>query len=155
MERSQFQANLLAASRRCADLTQSMVIDDLPGQYLYLVLPNASFDGHPLILDEELFPQDSLKPDALPNPRDSDGVVDYLWRDGKVPEWIDVIVRRVAGNYTFIELLCCGRFTAGEELLYYRNGYPPFGIKGAVIPPRWKSVEENGRFELDWRDKKR
>jgi hypothetical protein len=154
MERSQFYENLIAASKRCVAFTQSMVINDLPGQFLYLVLPNASFDGHPLIRDEELFPNDSFKPGRLPTPRDSEGAVEYLWRGGKVPEWIDVIICRVAGGYTFINLLCCGRFTANDELLYYRDGYPPFGIKGTALPPGWESVGESGRFDLDWREKK-
>jgi hypothetical protein len=155
MERPIFLANLLAASKRCVEFTQSMVVNDLPSRCLYLVISNQSFDGHPLVRDEEIFPDDSLKPGRLPVPRDVEGVVDYLWRGGKVPEWIDVIVRRVAEDHTFIKLLCCGRFTADEELLYYRDGYPPFGIKGTVLPPDWKSVEESGRFDLGWRERKR
>jgi hypothetical protein len=47
-----------------------------------------------------------------------------------------------------------GRFTANDELLYYRNGdCPPFGIKGTILPPRWESIKASGKFSLNWREK--
>jgi len=153
MNREVFLNHLQIASRHCAEFTRAMVTEDLPDQFLYLVIPNESFDGNPLHADEMVFPDDTLKPGRMPAPRNDTDVVDYLWRDGRIPEWIDVFVRRVASGYTFLKLSCCGRFTANDELLYYRNSdCPPFGIKGTVLPPHWKSLEASGKFSINWRE---
>ena len=131
-----------------------MVVDTLPDSFLYLVMPNQSYDGNPLHSDEVVFAADSLMPGRLPTPRNEEEVLDYLWRDGRIPEWIDVLVRRVASGFTFLKLECCGRFTSNEERLYYREGNcPPFGIKGTILPPHWNSVEADGKFSLKWREK--
>lgn len=154
MTQADFLEHLRAASRQCADLTRTLVTNPLPNRFLYLVLPNQSYDGNPLHRDEVVFPGDTLRPGMMPCPRDEAEIVDYLWRDGQVPEWIDVLVRRAAPEYTFFKLECCGRFTANDALLYYRDGgCPPFGVKGTVLPSGWKSIEENGRFDLNWREK--
>jgi hypothetical protein len=154
MHRDTLIANLRCASLKCAEHTRSMVSDEIPDNFLYLVLPNQSYDGNPLHEDEVVFPDETLSPGRLPPPRPPEEVADMLVRDGRVPEWIDVI-RRVASGYTFTKLLCCGRFTANDQLLYYRDGpCPPFGIKGTVLPPRWRSVEADGKFSLNWREER-
>jgi hypothetical protein len=79
-------------------------------------------------------------------------VVDYLWRAGKVPEWIDAAVEAQDAHCSLIGLRCCGRFTASEELLYHRpGGLAPFSIKSPVLPPGWENIEVSGRFDLYWR----
>jgi hypothetical protein len=82
--------------------------------------------------------------------------VGFLWRGGKVPEWIDAAVQAEDGGQTLVSLRCCGRFTAQEELLYHRypGGVPPFSIKSPVLPPGWESVEASGKFDLYWREKR-
>src|SRR5262249_34954023 len=48
----------------------------------------------------------------------------------------------------------CGRFTATDDLLYYRTGgVAPFGLKSPALPPRWESVEVSGKFDLHWRQR--
>jgi hypothetical protein len=42
-------------------------------------------------------------------------VVSLLWRDGKVPVWIDVIPWEAGEHATYFELMCCGRFTAESQ----------------------------------------
>jgi hypothetical protein len=153
MTRSDFLNNLQIASSRCVEWTRTLVVNKLPDRFLYLVFPNQSYDGNPLAKGEIVFPGEALRP-GMPPPRDATEVVDYLWRDGKVPEWIDVYVRRAAADFTFFKLECCGRFTANDDLLYYRDtDFPPFGVKGTGVPSGWKSVEQDGRFDLDWREK--
>ena len=70
--------------------------------------------------------------------------VTYLWRDGKVPEWIDVAVEAV-DHRSLVALRCCGRFTSSEELLYHSpSGLPPLSIKSPALPPDW-SMEPGPR----------
>ncbi|HMO16259.1 MAG TPA: hypothetical protein PKD64_18700 [Pirellulaceae bacterium] len=108
---------------------------DLPDATQYETFPNASYDGNPLHEDERVFPEDQLPCDEF-HSMNADQVIDYLWRDGMVPEWIDLSVVAANQQYTIIELLCCGRFTANSDLLYYTHvGRGPFGVKGPALPP--------------------
>ena len=109
-------------------------------------------DGNPRVGDEVVFPEESLPNEEAYGPWQLDEVVAFLWRNGKVPEWIDVAVRAENDHHTLLELCCCGRFTAQEDLLYYRSGgLAPFSIKSPFLPPGWVSVQESGKFDLDWR----
>lgn len=141
-----FRSHLQIASRHCAEVTRAMVVNVLPEQFLYLVRPNQSYDGNQLHLDEVVYPHGTPEKERL---RDEAEVVEYLWRDGKVPEWINIITKRVTPEYTIFLLECCGRFSANEDFLYFTEGdCPPFGVKGSYLPRGWKSVEENGRFDF-------
>jgi hypothetical protein len=76
--------------------------------------------------------------------------VDALWWDGHVPEWIDVSVVSERGTHTVIELLVCGRYTAEEQLLYYRERpTSPCAVKGPVLPPDHR---EHQRFSIHLRE---
>lgn len=98
---------------------------------------NASYDGKPLHPDEVVFPDDAERfSRAGLKGVDATTVIDLLFRDGMVPEWINLTVTHEHGGRTFVEALCCGRFTANEALLYHaREGYPPFHVLGPSIPP--------------------
>jgi len=61
-------------------------------------------------------------------------VVDLLWRDSKVPEWIDVAVKAAAKDYTLLELRCSDRYTGERDKMVYSNrGQGPFGIKSPSL----------------------
>jgi hypothetical protein len=128
------------------------VRQSLPDEVTFLVYPNQSYDGHSRVGDEVIFPDESLPTGEHVGPLSTDEVVNLLWRNNKVPEWIDVAVRAVEETRTLIALRCCGRFTEQEELLYYRGPRrtPPFGIKSPDLPPDWKGLEESGKFDLHW-----
>jgi hypothetical protein len=65
----------------------------------------------------------------------ADQVIELLWRDGLVPEWINLSVYSSTTEATVIEVLCCGRYTANSELLYHEHeGYPPFHVLGPTLP---------------------
>ncbi|MEZ5326427.1 MAG: hypothetical protein R3F19_15360 [Verrucomicrobiales bacterium] len=65
-------------------------------------------------------------------------VVEFLWRKGKIPEWIDISVVTVDHDVTVCELRCCGRYTGNEDRLYYRpDNRSPFAIKSPSPPPNY------------------
>jgi hypothetical protein len=71
-----------------------------------------------------------------------------LWRDGHVPQWINVAVLTETGTETIVELLCCGRFTADETRLYpVDEGRPPFHVLSPMLPPSY----DGGRFSIHHR----
>ena len=151
MDRETFEERLHAAARWAVACARHYVRQLLPDEAAFLVLPNRSYDGNPRVGDEEVFPGESLPDGQSCGPWSAAEVVAFLWRSGKVPEWIDVSVRAEDGLRSLVELRCCGRFTASEELLYHRyEGIPPFSVKSPYLPPGWESVEASGRFDLYW-----
>jgi hypothetical protein len=150
MEHARFVEHLRRAAELAVTVARKLVLQTLPDSMAYGVYPNQSNDGHPREGDEVIFPNDSLRGlEDYHGPWSEEQVVAFLWREGKIPEWIDVSVEAVARTRTLVALRCCGRFTANDGLHYYNDpgGVPPFGIKSPDLPPRWVSVEESGRFD--------
>jgi hypothetical protein len=146
-----FEDRLREVGRRVILFARELVLQQFPDDMAFRVYPNQSFDGNPRVGDEVVFPDESLPEGKFLGPWSVEEVVKYLWRAGKVPEWIDAAVESVDGQRSLIRLRCCGRFTASEELLYHRaGGFAPFSIKSPVLPPGWESVEVSGRFDLHW-----
>jgi hypothetical protein len=156
VERGAFEDRFRAATRQAIAFARLHVRQAVPDEAAFLVYPNQSCDENPRVGDEVVFPGDSLSEGACHGPWSAEQVVAFLWRDGKVPEWIDAAAEGVDGRRTLVGLRCCGRFTGQEALLYHRyeGGVPPFSIKSPVLPPGWVSVEASGRFDLDWRQQR-
>ena len=153
MNKEKFSELLNTVSATCREFAARHVHNQLPESFRYFVLLNQSFDGHPLKDGEVVFAEDATNVMPL-GPLTALEVIDLLWRDGNVPEWVDVSVTRTDSDHTYLELLCCGRFAADEGLLYYaKRGQGPFGIKSPCLPPDWS--EEQGRFDLHWRPDRR
>jgi len=131
-----FRARLELASERAREFAGQWIEERLPEPLRFRVRLNQSYDGDPLHADERVFPEDS-DAEIAPALADCslDEVVATLWREGLVPEWIDASVIGEREHCTLIELRCCGRFTANDELLYHREaGRPPFQVVGPTLP---------------------
>ena len=73
-------------------------------------------------------------------------VVRRVYRDGKVPAWIDISIVKSGRRNTRLNLLCAGRYTDKIEDLYYvSQGTHPFGIKSPLLPP-W--VKKGDKYYL-------
>ena len=152
MDRGLFGERLRAASACVVGFAREYVRQELPDEVAFRVYPNQSCDDKPRRGDEVVFPADSLPMGEFLGPWSVEEVIECLWRDGKVPEWIDAAVEAVNERQSIVGLHCCGRFTASQELLYYQSGdVAPFGLKSPAWPPGWESVEVSGRFDLHWR----
>ncbi|HEV2765580.1 MAG TPA: hypothetical protein VGV38_21530 [Pyrinomonadaceae bacterium] len=152
MEREIFRQRLGEASERAVAWAREHVSNPLPADCLFLLYPNQSDDRDPPRGDEETFPEESLPDGNFLGPLSAEEVVGRLWRNGKVPEWVNVAVKACDARRTYLALLCCGRFTAREDLLYFASeGHAPFHVTSPDLPPRWRSVEESGKFDLYWR----
>lgn len=142
MDQATFMHRLQQATDASRAFAQRFVSSPLPTGCSYLVQLNQSHDAD-LRPRERTFPGE-VDPAA---PLTSAEVVALLWRDRWVPEWIDLSVEAVDDACTYFRLLCCGRFTADESLLYYpESALSPFGCKSPPLPPHW--TEEQGKFEL-------
>ena len=155
MEKSTFEQNLAKATEVVLSFSREFVTNPPPSSCRYLIFPNQSYDGNPREGDEQSFPEEKLPEGKYLGPFDAAQVVEHLWRNGKVPEWVNITVYSYDKQHTYLELLCCGRFTAMEDYLYHKaEGYPPFHVLGPDLPPNWESVEESGKFDLYWHGRK-
>jgi hypothetical protein len=156
MERMLFEERLVSATQHALQFAREHVLQHLPDEFAFRVYPNQSCDSAPRVGDEIVFPEESLAEDQYHGPWLMEHTVKYLWRDGRIPEWIDIAVEAEEGQRTLVGLLCCGRFTATEDLQYHhRGGLAPFAIKSPILPPFWESVEKSGKFDLYFRRPKR
>jgi hypothetical protein len=136
MDRDIFAERLRRAAHRARDFTQTFVDEALPAELRFRLELNASHDGNPLLAGEHLFPADS-DPSRQRTLSDVDeaGALAAFWRDGSVPEWIDLSVVGETGTATLVGALTCGRFTADDGLLYHEGeGYAPFHVVGPSLP---------------------
>lgn len=144
MDRPTFAARLHAAAAAARDFARKFVCESLPDPLRFRVRLNSSYDGNPLVGDEVVYPDDGGFDRAFAlHDIDADTVVDTLWRDGRVPEWINLSVIGERGAATLIEVLACGRYSALPEYLYHETeGYPPFHVLSPTLPP---DHEDGGR----------
>ncbi|MCZ2341536.1 MAG: hypothetical protein LC104_07030 [Bacteroidales bacterium] len=146
-----FEDRLTAAARGAVRFAREFVRQPLPDEFALLVVPNCSYDGNPQVGDEEVFPAESLPDGRSLGPWSVAEAVAFLWRAGKVPEWIDLHVVAEDGVRSLVELWCCGRFSADEKLLYHQHGgFAPFHVVSPPLPPDWRGAEASGRFDLYW-----
>ena len=138
MDREEFAARLAASAAAARRFAQPRIAEELPPRLAFRVRLNQSYDGHPQRPDERRFDEDSAPHRAATlNKCDAETAVAQLWRDGHVPEWINVAVVDETGTSTVIELVCCGRFTADDSRLYHvQEGAPPFHVLGPALPPK-------------------
>ncbi|MFG2088924.1 MULTISPECIES: hypothetical protein [unclassified Spirillospora] len=138
MDREVFAARFAASAQAAWQFAQSLVSEELPEPLVFRVRLNQSYDGHAPRPGELRFPEDSAhRRAAALNRCDAETVVAELWRDGHVPEWVNVGAVSETGTATVIEVVCCGRFTNDDSRLYHsEEGAPPFHVLGPALPPR-------------------
>ncbi|WP_238006732.1 hypothetical protein KZZ52_24075 [Dactylosporangium sp. AC04546] len=146
MDRDVFIARFAAAAQAAWVLGQEYIAEELPPQLRFRVRLNQSYDGHPPQAGEVRYPQDSAHHRAVAlNKVDAQTVVAELWRNGRVPEWVNLSVVGETGAATVIEVVCCGRFTNDDTRLYHTGeGTPPFHVLGPALPPQ----HDGARFSI-------
>ncbi len=147
MDRALFVSRFRDASKKARDFARGLIREPLPDALRYRVRLNSSYDGNPLVGDEVLYPEDSAFDKAIAlHEATEEEVVETLWRDGRVPEWINLNVVGETGAATLIDVVSCGRFTAGEDHLYHKHeGLPPFHVLGPTLPVGY---EDGDRFSI-------
>lgn len=140
MEKSVFQTRLVEAVEVARNFAGRFFLENLPAPIRCRVRLNSSYDGNPLHEDERVYPADGSHEQRLATRLLSpDEAVDLLWREGMVPEWIDVSVVSRTAQATVVELACAGRFTSNDALLYHeREGRQPFHVVGPALPPGYQ-----------------
>ena len=78
----------------------------IPDEVVFLVYPNQSCDDNQRVGDEVVFPDESLPDGKYLGPWTAEEVVAFLWREGKVPEWIDMAVEKEECHRSLVGLRC-------------------------------------------------
>lgn len=148
MTKDDFLKLLKLSSTMSYDFAKKYVFNQLPNDFKYSVILNASCDD-PSLTQFDIYPNDNDKKVEL---IDENEVVKLLCRKEKVPVWIDISVECVYKKTTIFNLLCAGRYSDNYEEYYYKNdGTGPFGIKSPILP--FDYVEGN-KFNLNKKYKK-
>jgi hypothetical protein len=151
MTREEFSNNLKAATFHSHEKALAFVVNELRTPFTYLVALNQSFDGNPLANGEVIPQQIRARKNEVVGPLTHEEVIDLLWLNGLVPEWIDIIPWEASNSGLKFKLTCCGRFAEGKPLLYHeKEGYQPFHAPGVWSPPAWDGSKEIKQFDLNW-----
>lgn len=161
MDREKLARHLATASDQVREFAKKYVTNELPAHYRYLIELGRRDNGYPRP-DGTPFPvvhySFRARTDTYLGPLDAAAVLDFFWRDGAVPRWIDMNVRMVDEAYTYLGLMFAGDFHVDEDRLYYGPSFapqlshetPPFQICGPWLPPGWNHRGENEKFDLHW-----
>lgn len=147
MQLSEFAQLLDVSTADAIAFAKTMLLDHLPSNVAYRVFPNQSHDHNRR--PDVVYPDDSLNSpdDYLEMSREQ--CICFLYRVGRIPEWIDLSVGSADENLTYVDCLCCGRFTDEDERLYYaRCERGPFGVKSPTFPTSKLFHETQPRFWL-------
>lgn len=136
MDRIAFASRFGEAAEAAREFAQTLVSEPLPARAVFRVRLNQSYPGAQLGPGEVAFPGDGgWEQDFALRRCDLDTAVSVLWREGRVPEWVNLAVTDCDSSATVIEAVCCGRFTADDGVLYRQGGPPPFHVLGPPLPP--------------------
>lgn len=148
-----FRKNLIISSERVVKFTRNYVLNVLPDEIRFVVYLGVSNDANPLDDGEQVYPNDYSERKRFFS--DVDDVVELLFREGKVPEWINVTVDSEDGESTKVKLECCGRFSDRKEHMYPSpSGISPFHILGPALPP-WFDKNSKKKFDLYWDEERK
>jgi hypothetical protein len=154
MEHAEFRRRYREAKRQAIEIASTMIVESLP----HLHMPFISFPmrqpSTDLAYDERVFDRDdTYRRSGHTHPHEERRMIDYFWRDGFVPRWIDISVYCVNATATVFELLTSDVFTRYEAdgcPFYTERPLKPWAAKTPPLPPGWRDVETSGRFSLNW-----
>lgn len=154
MEYKEFWRRYREAKQQAIQIASSIITESLPAIHMPFISFPMRKPSTDLAYDECVFDRDDLyRKYAHGHPHAEQEMVDFFWRDGFVPRWIDLSVFSTNGTITVFELHASDVFTR-----YGADGCPffterhlkPWASKSPPLPPNWQSVEKSGRFSLNW-----
>ena len=154
MEHTEFWCRYRAAKQQALQVASSMIVDLLPEIHMPFISFPMQQPSTDLAYDERVFDRDNtFRQSGHTHPHEERGMVEYFWRDGFVPRWVDINVFSTNGTITVFELNASDVFTRYEAdgcPFYTERPLKPWACKSPRLPPGWKGVEESGRFSLNW-----
>ena len=147
MEKSSFLQNLQTATSMVEAFTRKHCFNELPPEYRYTITPNSRTvtpgDEHLTETEIAVLQEWNRHEDKHLT---AEQVIDLFWQDGKVPVWIDTIVKEVTASQTILDLYCSRRLRDDKDLMHGPVA-PPFHIQVCLPPDYQKGV----LFDVNWK----
>jgi hypothetical protein len=154
MEHKEFWRRYREAKQQAIQIASSMIVETLPDIHMPFISFPMREPSTDLAYDERVFDRDDIhRQFGHGHPHEEQQMVEYFWRDGFVPRWIDVSVFSTNGTITVFEFHASDVFTRYEAdgcPFYTERRLKPWASKSPRLPPGWESVEQSGRFSLNW-----
>lgn len=149
MHKNHFKDNLKKSTLSAIEFGVKFINNKISNNITYDVALNCSYDEN--LIDYEIYREDDKK---LIKDIDLDKVVEVLYRNGKVPAWINISICKSNKRNTRLMLECAGRYTDDLSNLYYvSSGTHPFGVKSPQMLPwikegdKYYLLDTNSKFE--------
>jgi hypothetical protein len=111
VDRAAVKRQLVGAAVITRDFAREFIEERLPDEMRFRVHLNSSHDAN-AGPEFKRFPKDSSEERTLATKElDLDAVVNVLWRNGYVPQWVDLSVVGETGDSTIIEVAAAGHST--------------------------------------------
>ena len=156
MERDEFERRLVGAIDHIVALTRSLVLEPIPDA-VYFALAIPAWDAPvPLTPHEVVYSDDPQRFPQAPRRRVLPAeLTALLWRDGRIPRWVDLVIIDVADGLAVIQADASPRFTDDPAVEHNpHNEDSPFLVK-AIGPPPWIPRSPTHmpleRYSLHWR----
>ncbi len=147
MTKEEFLILINGASFVSFKFAEQYLKNNLIPEFKYDVYLNVSNDD-PSLTQFDFYPEDNKRIEIGLTDKE---VCDLIYRNGKVPVWIDIAVNKSNNRTTTFQLLCAGRYSDNkEEFYYYKGGTGPFGIKSPNLPIDYK---EGTKFKFKLKSK--
>lgn len=154
MEYDDYWRRYSEAKEQAFHLASTMVLEALPAVHMALITFPGQERSTDLGYDERVFDRDdTFRRSGPTHPHDEKEMVDYFWRDGFVPRWIDCSVFSTNGSTTVLEFYASDVFTRYEAdgcPFYTERRLKPWASKSPPMPLDWQSAAQSGRFSLNW-----
>jgi hypothetical protein len=136
MNRRIFEIHFWKAVSQTLKIASDWIVETLPEPVRFSMDKCPSSQWIPMRSDQRAFPPDKEVPSKEKlSWMTGEDVVQLLWCDGYVPEWIDLSVDKIRKGCVLIHIRLTGRFSCNESRYYHREqGYPPFHAAGIAIP---------------------
>ena len=145
-----FQKNLNESIETAFSFARSLVSNELPDKIKYQIFMNCSYDRNKLE-DGEVTLANKEQENSLIESESTEEVFDILWREGRVPEWVNVSVASEDGIFTYLQLACSGKFSNRREHMYHAHeGRAPFHVLGPPAPTSLDYYDDDQKYDLHW-----
>ena len=139
MNKPDFLFLLLGASFASFKFAKEFVKNDLKPEFKYDLELNVS-NNNPELKQFDIYPEDNGKKYFDLTDKE---VTEILWRNNKIPVWIDISVAKSDRKKTTFRLICAGRYSDDKNEFYYKDrGSGPFGIKSPDLPIGYKKGDK-------------
>lgn len=154
MDYEEFWRRYREAKLGSLKIASSMILETLETTHMPFISFPMRERSNDLFYDERVFDRDDLhRQRGHGHPHEEQGLVDFFWRDGFVPRWINISVFSSNSRITVFQLSASDVFTRYESdgcPFYTERQFKPWACKSPLLPPGWVSVEKSGRFSVNW-----